>query len=67
MRKESMKLRTRPGGREPKTKSEGTLIAEKARVRGNQLSDAARSAYLKDGLAMIYGGGLNAKTTVNCR
>jgi hypothetical protein len=46
-------------------KSRGTVIAEKARAKGNKYTDQKRSALLERGMAIIYGGPDHAKAAVN--
>ena len=53
--------------KEPKGKSAGTIMAEKLRAEANGLSHSEREELLKEGLAMIYGGSINAKTKANSR
>ena len=53
--------------KEPKRKTVGTLMAEKLRAEANGISDSERDELLKEGLAMIYGGCINAKAYVNSR
>jgi len=42
-------------------------MAEKLRAEANGISDSEREELLKEGLAMIYGGSINAKTKANRR
>ena len=53
--------------KEPKGKTVGTVMAEKLRAQANGLSHSEREELLKEGLAMIYGGCINAKTKGNSR
>jgi hypothetical protein len=53
--------------KEPKRKTVGTVMAEKLRAEANGISDSEREELLKEGLAMIYGGCINAKTKANSR
>ena len=46
-------------------KSRGTVIAEKARAKGNKYTDQKRSALLERGMAIIYGGPDRAKATAH--
>jgi hypothetical protein len=47
-------------------KSRGTIIAEKARAKGNKHTDQKRSALSDKGMAIIYGERYHAKSPVNC-
>jgi hypothetical protein len=53
--------------KEPKAKTPGTIMAEKLRAESNGLSHAEREELLREGLAMIYGGNINAKTKPHSR
>jgi hypothetical protein len=53
--------------KEPKGKTVGTIMAEKIRAEANGISNSEREKLLKEGLAMIYGGCINAKTKANSR
>ena len=53
--------------KEPKRKTVGTVMAEKLRAEANGISDSERDELLKEGLAMVYGGCINAKAHVNRR
>jgi len=53
--------------KEPKGKTVGTVMAEKLRAEANGMSDSEREELLKEGLAMIYGECINAKTKANSR
>ena len=53
--------------KEPKRKTVGTVMAEKLRAEANGISSSEREELLKEGLAMIYGGHINAKTKANSR
>ncbi len=53
--------------KEPKRKTPGTVMAEKLRGEANSISASEREELLKEGLAMIYGGRLNAKAKANSR
>jgi hypothetical protein len=53
--------------KEPKRKTVGTVMAEKLRAEANGISNSEREELLKEGLAMIYGGCINAKTKPNRR
>jgi hypothetical protein len=53
--------------KEPKRKTVGTVMAAKLRAEANGISGSEREELLKDGLAMIYGGRINAKTQPNSR
>jgi len=56
-----MKVRRTAAAKEPSGKSVGTVMAEKARAQANRLSDTEREKLLREGLAMIYGGCVDAK------
>lgn len=62
-----MKKQSKTRAKEPKAKSPGTLMAEKLRKEANGLSDSEREQLLNEGMAMIYGGYLNAKTHADSR
>lgn len=47
------------------TKSRGTVIAEKARARGNAHSDEKRASLIEQGMAIIYGQSGHAKCATN--
>jgi hypothetical protein len=53
--------------KEPKAKTPGTIMAEKLRAESNGLCPAEREELLREGLAMIYGGMINAKTKPHSR
>ena len=53
--------------KEPEGKTAGTIIAEKLRAEANGISHSEREEFLKEGLARIYGGCVNAKTHANGR
>ena len=53
--------------KEPKRKTVGTVMAEKLREEANGISHSEREGLLKEGLAMIYGGSVNAKTKHHSR
>jgi hypothetical protein len=53
--------------KEPKRKTAGTVMAEKLRAEANGISNSEREELLKEGLATIYGGHINAKTKFNSR
>ena len=53
--------------KEPKHKTAGTVMAEKLRAEANGISDSEREELLKEGMGMIYGGCINAKTQANRR
>jgi hypothetical protein len=53
--------------KEPKRKTAGTVMAEKLRAEANRISHSERQELLREGLAMIYGGRINAKTQGNSR
>lgn len=57
----------RPRAKEPKRKTPGTVMAEKLRAEANGISGSEREQLLKEGLAMIYEGCINAKTQANSR
>jgi hypothetical protein len=46
-------------------KSRGTVIAEKARAKGNKFTDQKRSALLERGVAIIYAGPDFASATLS--
>jgi hypothetical protein len=52
---------TKARAKEPKVKSAGTIMAERLRAEANGISHSEREVLLKEGLAMIYGGSINAK------
>ena len=56
-----MKIKRTTVAKEPSGKSVGTVMAEKARARANRLSDTEREKLLREGLAMIYGGGVDVE------
>jgi hypothetical protein len=58
---------TKVPAREPKRKTVGTVMAAKLRAEANGISGSERDELLKEGLATIYGGCINAKTKVNSR
>ncbi len=58
---------TKAQAKEPKRKTAGTVMAEKLRAEANGISDSERDELLKEGLAMVYGGCINAKAHVNRR
>jgi len=53
--------------KEPKRKTAGTVMAEKLRAEANGISNSEREELLKEGLATIYGGSINAKTKRDSR
>jgi hypothetical protein len=53
--------------KEPKRKTPGTVMAEKLRAEVNGISNSEREELLKEGLATIYGGCINAKTKPHSR
>jgi hypothetical protein len=53
--------------KEPKRNTVGTVMAEKLRAEANGISDSEREELVKEGLAMIYGGRINAKAQTNSR
>ena len=53
--------------KEPKSKTIGTVMAEKIRAEANGISNSEREELLKEGLAMIYEGCIDAKTKANIR
>jgi hypothetical protein len=51
----------------PERKTAGAVMAAKLRAEANGISDSERDELLKDGMAMIYGGCVNAKAHVRSR